>query len=79
MVKRRKNNTKKKRNGKGFNENGAEARKINASTEFETCTEQLSQLDGLLSLIKFLDKARSKIRPWEEDNNWPQRFSLPSC
>ncbi len=35
MVKRRKNNTKKKHNGKGFSENGAEARKINASTQFE--------------------------------------------
>ena len=60
MVKRRKNNTKKKRNGKGFNENGAEARKINASTEFETCTEQLSPFGGLLPLIKFLDLVRFK-------------------
>jgi hypothetical protein len=53
MVKRRKNNTKKKRNGKGCKENGAKARKINASTEFETCTEQLSPFGGLLPLIKF--------------------------
>ena len=60
MVKRRKNNTKKKRNGNGFNENGAEARKINASTEFETCTEQLSPFGGLLALIKFLDLVRFK-------------------
>ena len=60
MVKRRKNNTKKKRNGKGVNENGAEARKINASTEFETCTEQLSPFGGLLPLIKFLDLVRFK-------------------
>jgi len=60
MVKRRKNNTKKKRNGKGFNENGSEARKINASTEFETCTEQLSPFGGLLPLIKFLDLVRFK-------------------
>jgi hypothetical protein len=58
MVKRRKNNTKKKRNGKGFNENGAKARKINASTEYETCTEQLSPFGGLLPLIKFLDLIR---------------------
>ena len=55
MVKQRKNNTKKKRNGKGFKENRAKARKINASTEFETCTEQLSPFGGLLPLIKFLD------------------------
>ena len=60
MVKRRKNNTKKKRNGKGFNENGAKARKINASTVFETCTEQLSPFGGLLPLIKFLDLVRFK-------------------
>jgi hypothetical protein len=34
MVKRRKNNTKKKRNGKGFKENRAKARKIDASTVY---------------------------------------------
>ena len=55
MVKRRKKNTKKKRNGKGFKENGAKARKINASTVYETCTEQLSPFGGLLPLIKFFD------------------------
>jgi len=55
MVKRRKNNTKKKRNGKGFRPNGPKARKINASTLYETCTEQLSPFGGLLSLIKFFD------------------------
>jgi hypothetical protein len=60
MVKRRKNNTKKKRNGKGFNDNVSEARTINASTEFETCTEQLSPFGGLLALIKFLDLVRFK-------------------
>ena len=31
------------------------ARKINASTGFDICTEQLSPFDGLLGLIKFLD------------------------
>ena len=46
MVKQRKNNTKKNRNGKGFKTNGAQARKINASTEFETYTEQLSPFGG---------------------------------
>jgi hypothetical protein len=60
MVKRRKNNTKKKHNGKGFKENGAAARKINASTAYETCTEQLSPFGGLLALIKFLDLVRFK-------------------
>jgi hypothetical protein len=55
MVKRRKNNTNKKHNSKGFTQNGTEARKINASTVYETCTEQLSPFGGLLPLIKFLD------------------------
>ena len=31
---------------------------------------------AMLHFLKFLDKARSKIRPWEEDSSWPQRFSL---
>ena len=53
MVKRRKNNTKKKRNGKGFIENVTQARKINASTVYETCTEQLSPFGGLLALVGF--------------------------
>ena len=55
MVKRRKKNTRKKRSSKGFKENGAKARKINASTSYETCTEQLSPFGGLLAMIKFLD------------------------
>jgi hypothetical protein len=55
MVKRQKKHTRKKRSSKGFNENAAKARKINASTEFDTCTEQLSPFGGLLATIKFLD------------------------
>jgi len=55
MVKHRKRNTKKKCNGKDFNGNGVEARKINASTAYETCREQLSPFGGLLALIKFFD------------------------
>ena len=55
MVKRQKKNTKKKRNGKGFKKNGVKARKINASTAYETCREQLSPFGGLLALIKFFD------------------------
>jgi hypothetical protein len=60
MVKRRKNNTKKKRNGKGFKENVVQARKINTSTVYETCTEQLSPFGWLLALIKFLDLVKFK-------------------
>ena len=55
MVKRRKKNTRKNRIRKGFSKNRAKARKINASTPYETCTEQLSPFGGLLALIKFLD------------------------
>ncbi len=55
MVKRRKKNNRKNCNRKGFCKNGAKARKINASTPFETCTEQLSPFGGLLALIKFFD------------------------
>lgn len=58
MVKRRKKNNRKTRNSKGFNRNGAGARKINASTVYETCSEQLSPFGGLLALIKFLDLVR---------------------
>jgi hypothetical protein len=55
MVKQRRKNSRKRRNGKGFKENRAKARKINASTAYETCTEQLSPFGGLLAVIKFLD------------------------
>ena len=55
MVKRQKNITSKNRIRKGFCKNRAKARKINASTPFETCSEQLSPFGGLLALIKFFD------------------------
>ncbi|MBW2328001.1 MAG: hypothetical protein JRF45_16380 [Deltaproteobacteria bacterium] len=60
MVKQRKKyskkkRTKKKRTGKGFKKNTAKARKINASTPVETCSEQLSPFGGLLALVKFFD------------------------
>jgi hypothetical protein len=55
MVKRRKNNNRKNRSRKGFCNNRTKARKINASTAYETCTEQLSPFGGLLALIKFID------------------------
>ncbi len=46
MVKRQKKNSRKKRSSKGFKANVAKASKINASTSYETCTEQLSHLAG---------------------------------
>lgn len=55
MVKKQKDNNTKKVAGKGFEAEGKRAREINASTAFETCTEQLSPFGGLLGLIKFFD------------------------
>ena len=49
MVKQRKKNNRKKQSSKGFTANSAKARKINASTEYETCDEQLSPFGGLLA------------------------------
>jgi hypothetical protein len=57
MVKRQKNINRENRNDKGFCQKRAKARKINASTADETCSEQLSPFGGLLALIKFLDLA----------------------
>jgi len=55
MVKKRDNGNTKSINSKGFHEGDSRARKINAYTAYETCTEQLSPFGGLLGLIKFID------------------------
>ncbi|MFC1885892.1 IS1380 family transposase [Thermodesulfobacteriota bacterium] len=60
MVKQRKKDIKKNRVSKGFNRDRAEARNINASTVYETCTEQLSPFGGVLALIKFFDLVNFK-------------------
>ena len=60
MVKQRKKNNRKKRFSKGFTANTAKARKINASTEYKTCDEQLSPFGGLLAVIKFFDLVKFK-------------------
>ena len=60
MVKQQKKNNRKSRNSKGFHKKRVEARNINASTRYETCTEQLSPFGGLLALIKFLDLVNFK-------------------
>lgn len=60
MVTERKDNTREKRSGKGFNGNRLRARKINASTSYETCSEHLSPFGGLLALIKFFDLFKFK-------------------
>ena len=54
VIKQNSNNTK-SLNRKGSRAHDSRARKINASTAYETCTEQLSPFGGLLGLIKFLD------------------------
>jgi hypothetical protein len=55
MVKKRNKDNTKSAASKGCEEQGAEARKINASTPYGTCSERLSPFGGLLGLIKFLD------------------------
>jgi hypothetical protein len=55
MVKKQKKRIRKNRTSKQFNNACGRARKINASTEVETCSEQLSPFGGLLGLVKFLD------------------------
>jgi hypothetical protein len=45
---------------KGISKPSARASKINASTAFDTCREQLSPFGGLLALIKFLDLIQFK-------------------
>lgn len=55
MVRQQKNDSTKSPNSKGSAHQAVRANKINASTHYETCTEQLSPFGGLLGLIKFLD------------------------
>ena len=55
MVIKQNNSNTKSLNSKGSRAHDSRARKINASTAYETCTEQLSPFGGLLGLIKFLD------------------------
>ena len=37
---------------------------------------QDTRTPGLMHFLNYLDKARSKVRPWIEGNLWPCRFSL---
>jgi len=55
MVKKQKKNIRKSRVSKLYNEACGRARKINASTAYGTCGEQLSPFGGLLGLVKLLD------------------------
>jgi Transposase DDE domain group 1 len=55
MVKSTESDSRQNCNTKGFHTGRPRASKINASTAYETCTEQLSPFGGLLAMIKFLD------------------------
>jgi hypothetical protein len=55
MVKKRNKDIRKRGVSKRYNESCGRARKINASTAYETCSEQLSPFGGLLGLVKLLD------------------------
>jgi hypothetical protein len=44
MVKSKKSNFRKNCNSKGFSLNGTKAKKINTSTAYDTCSEQLSAI-----------------------------------
>ena len=37
---------------------------------------QDARTPAMMNFLKFLDKLRLKIRPWEDNSHWPQRFSL---
>jgi hypothetical protein len=55
MVKSNKSKNLRNRKNKGIREDRTKARKINASTPYDTCSEQLSPFGGLLAMIKFFD------------------------
>jgi hypothetical protein len=55
MVKTNKSKKRGNSKNKGIREDAVRARKINASTRYETCSEQLSPFGGLLAMIKFFD------------------------
>jgi len=55
MVKSSKSKKWHNRKAKGFRKNPIKPKKINASTQYDTCSEQLSPFGGVLALVKFLD------------------------
>jgi len=55
MVKIHKSNITRSADNKGEKQQQLSARKISASTPYETCSEPLSAFGGVLALIKFLD------------------------
>jgi hypothetical protein len=55
MVKAKKSKKRQNRKRKGIAKTPARAKKIDASTAYDTCSEQLSPFGGVLPLVKFLD------------------------
>ena len=55
MVKSNKSKKRQNRKRKGVAKSPARAKKIDASTAYDTCSEQLSPFGGVLPLVKFLD------------------------
>jgi hypothetical protein len=55
MVKSNKSKKRQNRKRKGSAKNPVRAKKINASTPYDGCSEQLSPFGGVLALIKFFD------------------------
>lgn len=55
MVKKHRKDSKKRLASKHFNQGSGRASKINASTAYGTCSEQISPFGGLLGLTKVLD------------------------
>ncbi len=55
MVKKHRKDSKKSRASKHINLDAGRARKINASTAYGICSEQISPFGGLLGLTKVLE------------------------
>ncbi|MGD9159993.1 MAG: hypothetical protein PVG39_16380 [Desulfobacteraceae bacterium] len=60
MVKQQEDNNTEKVAGKASGAEDRRARKINASTVYETCTEQLSPFGRLLGLIEFEEVSKNE-------------------
>jgi hypothetical protein len=35
-----------------------------------------TRTSAIMRFLKFIDRKRSKVRPWEEGSNWPYRFAI---
>jgi hypothetical protein len=72
MVKEQRKDNTKNPISKADNKKSEEARKISASTHYETCSEQLSPFGDALALIKFFDLLKFE-RTFEDTYYKPKR------